>query len=150
MEGLPTEGLPSRLPCGTLRRPMKVYINGKFVDEAKASVSVFDHGLLYGDGLFEGIRAYNGRVFRLEEHIDRLFYSAKAILMKLPMSHKALCAAVLGLIASLDEAEERDRAARAVEEDRRLEDMARRLEEEDIMSQAAIDEEATNKKAEWF
>ncbi len=95
MEGLPTEGLPRRLPCGTLRRPMKVYINGKFVDEAKASVSVFDHGLLYGDGLFEGIRAYNGRVFRLEEHIDRLFYSAKAILMKLPMSHKALCAAVV-------------------------------------------------------
>ena len=75
---------------------MKVFINGKFVDEKKAAVSVFDHGLLYGDGVFEGIRVYRGRVFKLKEHIDRLFYSAKAILLKLPMSHKALCEAVLG------------------------------------------------------
>jgi len=74
---------------------MKVFINGKFVDEKKAAVSVFDHGLLYGDGVFEGIRVYRGRVFKLKEHIDRLFYSAKAILLKLPMSHRALCAAVL-------------------------------------------------------
>ena len=63
---------------------MKVFIDGKFYDEAKAKVSVLDHGLLYGDGVFEGIRAYNGRVFKLKEHIDRLFYSAKAILMTLP------------------------------------------------------------------
>ena len=75
---------------------MKVFINGKFVDEKKAAVSVFDHGLLYGDGVFEGIRVYRGRVFKLKEHIDRLFCSAKAILLKLPMSHKALCEAVLG------------------------------------------------------
>ena len=74
---------------------MKVFINGKFVDEKKAAVSVFDHGLLYGDGVFEGIRVYRGRVFKLKEHIDRLFYSAKAILLKLPMSHRALCEAVL-------------------------------------------------------
>ena len=52
---------------------MKVYLNGTFVDEAKAVVSVFDHGLLYGDGVFEGIRSYNGLVFKLREHIDRLF-----------------------------------------------------------------------------
>ena len=65
---------------------MKVFINGKFIDEKKASVSVFDHGLLYGDGVFEGIRAYNGRVFKLQEHVDRLFCSAKAILLKIPMS----------------------------------------------------------------
>ncbi|GDY19008.1 branched chain amino acid aminotransferase [Verrucomicrobiota bacterium] len=66
---------------------MKVYIDGKFYDEHAAKISVFDHGLLYGDGVFEGIRIYNGRVFRLKEHIDRLFYSAKAILLTLPMSH---------------------------------------------------------------
>ena len=66
---------------------MKVFIDGKYYDEQDAKVSVFDHGLLYGDGVFEGIRAYNGRVFKLKEHIDRLFYSAKAILLDIPMSH---------------------------------------------------------------
>jgi branched-chain amino acid aminotransferase len=74
---------------------MKVYIDGKFYDERAAKISVFDHGLLYGDGIFEGIRAYNGRVFKLKEHIDRLFYSAKAILLKLPMSHADIMAAVV-------------------------------------------------------
>ena len=73
---------------------MKVFVDGKFVDEKKAMVSVFDHGLLYGDGVFEGIRAYNGRVFKLTEHVARLFYSAKAILLKVPLSHKAICKAV--------------------------------------------------------
>jgi branched-chain amino acid aminotransferase len=66
---------------------MKVFIDGKYYSEQDAKVSVFDHGLLYGDGVFEGIRAYNGRVFKLREHIDRLFYSAKAILLDMPMSH---------------------------------------------------------------
>lgn len=65
---------------------MKVFIDGKYFDERNAKVSVFDHGLLYGDGVFEGIRAYNGRVFKLKEHIDRLFGSAKAILLSLPLS----------------------------------------------------------------
>jgi branched-chain amino acid aminotransferase len=74
---------------------MKVYIDGKFLDEAKAKISVFDHGLLYGDGIFEGIRAYNGRVFRLKEHIDRLFYSAKAIMLEIPIEHSALMKAVV-------------------------------------------------------
>jgi len=73
---------------------MKVFIDGKFVDEKKAVVSVFDHGLLYGDGVFEGIRAYNGRVFKLKEHVERLFFSAKAILLKIPMSKKAVADAV--------------------------------------------------------
>lgn len=63
---------------------MKIYIDGKFYDEKNAKISVFDHGLLYGDGVFEGIRAYHGRVFKLTEHIDRLFYSAKAILWTFP------------------------------------------------------------------
>jgi branched-chain amino acid aminotransferase len=66
---------------------MKIYIDGKFYSERDAKISVFDHGLLYGDGIFEGIRAYNGRVFKLKEHIDRLFCSAKAILLNMPMSH---------------------------------------------------------------
>jgi len=74
---------------------MKVYIDGKFFDEKNAKISVFDHGLLYGDGVFEGVRVYNGRVFKLKEHVDRLFYSAKAILLKIPMSHTAICGAVL-------------------------------------------------------
>ena len=74
---------------------MKVFLDRKFCDDADAKVSVFDHGLLYGDGVFEGIRAYNGRVFKLREHIDRLFYSAKAILLDLPMSHAELMQATV-------------------------------------------------------
>ena len=64
-------------------------------DERNAKISVFDHGLLYGDGIFEGIRAYNGRVFRLKEHIDRLFCSAKSLLLPIPLSHAAIMRAVL-------------------------------------------------------
>src|SRR5262245_15732245 len=74
---------------------MKIYIDGRYCDEREAKVSVFDHGLLYGDGVFEGIRAYSGRVFKLKEHIDRLFYSAKAILLTLPMPHSEFMAAVV-------------------------------------------------------
>lgn len=74
---------------------MKIFINGKYYNEKTASVSVFDHGLLYGDGIFEGIRAYNGRVFKLKEHIDRLFDSAKAILLTIPISHAAMMKAVV-------------------------------------------------------
>jgi branched-chain amino acid aminotransferase len=74
---------------------MKIYIDGKYHDEKNAKISVFDHGLLYGDGIFEGIRAYNGRVFKLKEHIDRLFYSAKAILLNIPMTHAAIMKATV-------------------------------------------------------
>ena len=74
---------------------MNVFIDGKFYNERDAKISVFDHGLLYGDGIFESIRAYNGRVFKLKEHIDRLFYSAKAILLTIPMSHAALMKATV-------------------------------------------------------
>jgi branched-chain amino acid aminotransferase len=72
-----------------------VYVSGAFVPAAQASVSVFDHGLLYGDGVFEGIRAYNGRVFKLERHIDRLFDSAKAIRLEIPHSPADVCAIVV-------------------------------------------------------
>lgn len=63
-----------------------VYLDGKFVPESEAKISVFDHGFLYGDGVFEGIRAYDGKVFRLREHIDRLYDSAKAINLEIPLS----------------------------------------------------------------
>src|SRR5947207_3055367 len=74
---------------------MKIYIDGKFYDEKNAKISVFDHGLLYGDGIFEGIRAYNGRVFKLKEHVDRLFCSAKAILLGIPLSPSGVTEAIL-------------------------------------------------------
>jgi branched-chain amino acid aminotransferase len=74
---------------------MKIFIDGKYLDERNAKISVFDHGLLYGDGVFEGIRAYHGRVFKLKEHIDRLFYSAKAILLEIPLSHSELMKATI-------------------------------------------------------
>jgi branched-chain amino acid aminotransferase len=74
---------------------MKIYIDGKYYDERNARISVFDHGLLYGDGIFEGIRAYNGRVFKLKEHTDRLFYSAKSILLKIPMTHAEVMDAIV-------------------------------------------------------
>jgi branched-chain amino acid aminotransferase len=65
---------------------MLIYLNGEFVPESEAKVSVFDHGLLYGDGVFEGIRAYNGRVFRLEDHIDRMYDSARTIDLTIPLT----------------------------------------------------------------
>ncbi len=71
---------------------MKIFINDKMVDEADAKISVFDHGLLYGDGVFEGIRAYNGRIFCLEEHVDRLYDSAKAIALTIPMTKAEMIA----------------------------------------------------------
>src|SRR3989304_1842758 len=61
-----------------------VYVDGKFLPQSEAKVAVFDHGLLYGDGVFEGIRAYNRRVFRLERHVERMYQSAKAIDLTIP------------------------------------------------------------------
>lgn len=69
---------------------MKIYLDGKFVDPADAKISVFDHGLLYGDGVFEGIRLYGGNIFRLEEHLERLEYSARAIMLDLPHTRQEL------------------------------------------------------------
>ncbi len=74
---------------------MKIYLNGEMVPEAEAKVSVFDHGLLYGDGVFEGIRAYNGRVFKLDEHVERLYMSAKAICLEIGMSPAEMSRAVV-------------------------------------------------------
>ena len=77
---------------------MKIYLDGEYYDKEDAKISVFDHGLLYGDGVFEGIRFYHGRVFRLAEHIDRLYNSAKAICLQIPQGKLAIIGAVLETI----------------------------------------------------
>lgn len=74
---------------------IKIYVNGEFFPKDEARVSVFDHGLLYGDGIFEGIRAYGGYVFKLDEHLDRLYDSAKAILLEIPLSREEMEEAIL-------------------------------------------------------
>lgn len=74
---------------------MRIYINGDLVPEEEAKVTVFDHGYLYGDGVFEGIRSYNGRVFKLTEHLQRLYDSAKAIVLTIPISQQEMEEAVL-------------------------------------------------------
>ena len=74
---------------------MKIYLNGELVNKNKAVISVFDHGLLYGDGVFEGIRSYNSLVFKLKEHIDRLYRSAEAIELKIPMTKADMIKTVL-------------------------------------------------------
>lgn len=74
---------------------MKIYINGEMKDEKEATISVFDHGLLYGDGVFEGIRAYHGKVFMLDEHIERLYRSARAIALDIQMPPAEMAKAVV-------------------------------------------------------
>jgi len=74
--------------------PLKVYINGQLYDKDDARISVYDHGLLYGDGVFEGIRSYGGKVFRLEQHLDRLWNSAKAIWLEIPMTKAQMAHAI--------------------------------------------------------
>ena len=73
---------------------LKVYISGQLYDKADAKISVYDHGLLYGDGVFEGMRSYGGRVFRLQQHLVRLYDSAKAIHLQIPIPQEELAAAV--------------------------------------------------------
>jgi branched-chain amino acid aminotransferase len=72
----------------------RIWINGKLYDKADAKISVYDHGLLYGDGVFEGIRIYGGKVFRLQEHVDRLYDSARSIWLEIPMPREQMIAAV--------------------------------------------------------
>ena len=77
---------------------LQIYLNGKLVDEADAKISVFDHGLLYGDGVFEGIRSYGGLIFKLQEHVDRLFESAHTILLRIPLSKGEMMKAVVATL----------------------------------------------------
>ena len=76
----------------------KVYLDGRLVPRSEAKVSVFDHGLLYGDGVFEGIRSYNGLIFKLKEHLDRLFESAQTIMLKIPLSRPELTRSVISVL----------------------------------------------------
>jgi branched-chain amino acid aminotransferase len=79
---------------------LKVWISGKLYDKDDAKISVYDHGLLYGDGVFEGMRSYSGKVFRLQQHLDRLWQSAKAIWLEMPLTKEALATAVNDTLAS--------------------------------------------------
>ena len=79
-----------------------IFIDGKFYEKENAKISVFDHGLLYGDGVFEGIRAYSGHVFKLKEHIDRLFDAARAIDLKIPYSKEEIMDSVCKSCAKND------------------------------------------------
>jgi branched chain amino acid aminotransferase (EC 2.6.1.42) len=78
-----------------LEKELFVYIDGEYYPKSQAKISVYDHGLLYGDGVFEGIRAYNGVVFKLKEHIDRLYRSAHAIMLQIPVSKEEMIRIVL-------------------------------------------------------
>jgi branched-chain amino acid aminotransferase len=86
--------------CAPMASSLLIYLDGKIVPEAEAKISVFDHGLLYGDGVFEGIRFYSGRVFRLTEHLTRLFESARSICMEVPLSFEEMEKATLDTIAA--------------------------------------------------
>ena len=79
---------------------LQIYLDGKIVPESEAKISVLDHGLLYGDGVFEGIRIYNGRVFRLTEHLVRIYESAKSICMTIPLTFEELEKATLDTVAA--------------------------------------------------
>ncbi|MEK6623148.1 MAG: branched-chain-amino-acid transaminase, partial [Planctomycetota bacterium] len=79
---------------------LKIYLNGQIVPQEEAKVSVFDHGLLYGDGVFEGIRAYNGKIFTLQEHLDRLYASAGAISLTIPISKAEMGDAIKNTMAA--------------------------------------------------
>ena len=80
----------------------RIYINGKLYDKADAKISVYDHGLLYGDGVFEGIRVYDGKIFRLKEHVDRLFESARAIKLEIPISKDQMVDAIRKTVEAND------------------------------------------------
>ena len=79
-----------------------IFMNDRLVPEEQACVSVFDHGLLYGDGVFEGLRSYSGQVFRLNAHLDRLWASARAICLEIPMSKDRMAQAVLDTLSAND------------------------------------------------
>jgi len=81
---------------------IKIYVNGKYCDKQEAKISVFDHGLLYGDGVFEGMRSYSRLIFRLKEHIDRLYESARAIKLQIPVGKRVLAGIVLKTVALND------------------------------------------------
>src|SRR5438132_4344987 len=101
---MPTDIVTAKRPSAQTPRaesePMtpKIYINGKYYDKADAKISVYDHGLLYGDGVFEGIRIYEGKVFRLQQHLDRLYDSAHHIHLEVPLDKEQMADAVYSTV----------------------------------------------------
>src|SRR4029078_3695342 len=93
---VPAAAAPAAKTSAT--KSLQIYIDGEFFDQADAKVSVFDHGLLYGDGIFEGIRFYKGRVFRMEAHMTRLWESARSICLEIPISREEMDEALLETI----------------------------------------------------
>src|SRR5688572_8358998 len=87
---------PAKAPAMSL----KIYISGKLYEKEDAKISVYDHGLLYGDGVFEGMRSYGGKVFRLQAHLDRLWQSARAIWLEIPMTRDEMAKAVNDTLAA--------------------------------------------------
>src|SRR6187401_2190449 len=100
--GSTAQGAKAKANAKSDTKEARIYIDGKFLPEADAKISVFDHGLLYGDGIFEGIRFYNGRVFRLEEHLDRLWDSARSICLEIPISRAEMTEALLETVRRND------------------------------------------------
>src|SRR5437588_4441782 len=94
MHGKQGAGAQTRVGGSAHRMSLKIYISGKLYDKADAKISVYDHGLLYGDGVFEGIRVYGGKVFRLRQHLDRLYESARHIHLEVPLTKEKLADAV--------------------------------------------------------
>ena len=84
----------------TTKKALQIWLDGKLVDKADAKVSVYDHGLLYGDGVFEGIRVYNGKIFECDAHVDRLYASAKSIRLEIPIDKKAFTEAMEQTVAA--------------------------------------------------
>ena len=91
---------PGSTPSAELPMSLKVHINGELIDKEDAKISVFDHGLLYGDGVFEGMRSYSGKVFRLRQHLERLYDSAKAICLEIPISQDQMADDVNATLAA--------------------------------------------------
>src|SRR5512136_2198636 len=79
----------------TKEQELQIYIDGKYYPKSQAKISVYDHGFLYGDGVFEGIRVYNGLVFKLKEHVQRLYDSANAMILEIPLTQEQMIQAVL-------------------------------------------------------
>ena len=101
---LSTASAPSAVPLSSQPvaakdMSLKIYISGKYFDKEDAKISVYDHGLLYGDGVFEGLRSYGGKVFRLKQHLDRLWESARAIWLEIPMTRDEMAKAVNDTLA---------------------------------------------------
>jgi branched-chain amino acid aminotransferase len=102
---MPTDFVTAKRPSAQATRvesesmTPKIYINGKYYDKADAKISVYDHGLLYGDGVFEGIRVYDGKIFRLEQHVVRLYDSAKSIKLDIPIPREQMTKAVIDTVA---------------------------------------------------